>query len=118
MRSTLAKKQRSMQRRLGGWCLLVAVAALVFQAGPLAAEDWPQFRGPNCSGVSLSKKPLPVHFSPTKNVSWMAALADAVSSPAVAGGRVFATAMVGPRDGAQKFLVFAFDALTGQKLWQ
>src|SRR5438309_7297784 len=42
--------------RLGG-VLLFLLPSL------LAAEDWPQFRGPNCSGVSTSKKPLLTEFS-------------------------------------------------------
>src|SRR5262249_897513 len=91
---------------------------LLLFASPLAAEDWPQFRGPNCSGVSTAKKPLPVKFSKSQNVCWMADLGDAVSSPSVADGRVFTTAMLGPREGKQKFVVFAFDAGTGRELWQ
>lgn len=34
------------------WSSLIAVA-----------EDWPQFRGINASGVTMSKKPLPTEFS-------------------------------------------------------
>jgi outer membrane protein assembly factor BamB len=107
----------SDNRQRSGWTLLVAGAALLLEAGPLAAEDWPQFRGPNCSGISTSQR-LPVEFSPTKNVLWSASLGDAVSSPVVAAGRVFSTAMVGPKDGPQKFAVLAFDAASGRKLWQ
>jgi outer membrane protein assembly factor BamB len=66
----------------------------------------------------MSKKPLPVEFSATKNVSWSAVVGDAVSSPTVAAGRVFTTAMIGPRDGPQKFVVSAFDATRGKPLWQ
>jgi outer membrane protein assembly factor BamB len=92
-------------------------AAVALAGGRLAAEDWPQFRGPNCSGVSISKKPLPLHFSRTKNKCWSATLGDGIGSPAVAAGRVFSTAMVGQGTAAQ-MQVFAFDARTGKKLWQ
>lgn len=99
-----------------GWTL--AIAMILNLVGSLAAEDWPQFRGPNCSGISTSKKPLPLEFSATKNVRWSAELGEAVSSPTVADGRVFTTAMIGAKGGEQKFAVFAFDASSGKKLWQ
>lgn len=111
-----AANQRSCRFPLIPRCLLLMTLAAV--PNPVTAEDWPQFRGPNCTGVSTSTKPLPVEFSPTKNVRWSAALGDAASSPTVAAGRVFSTAMVTPKDGEPRFAVFAFDAETGQKLWQ
>jgi outer membrane protein assembly factor BamB len=79
----------------------------------LAAEDWPQFRGPNCSGVSASKRSLPVEFSEKKNVRWSVKLGDGIASPVVAAGRVFTTAMT----AKQKFGVFCFDAAGGKPLW-
>jgi outer membrane protein assembly factor BamB len=97
---------------------LVVVAVLSVTAGPVAAQDWPQFRGPNCTGVSASTKRLPVEFSRTKNIRWSAELGDGISSPAVAGGRVFCTAMSEPRGKEAKLVVFCFDAATGEKLWQ
>jgi outer membrane protein assembly factor BamB len=93
---------------------------MVFLLGSsrLLAEDWPQFRGPNCTGISLSKKALPLEFSDKKNVRWSAELGDGIGSPAVAAGRVFCTAMSGKKAGEEKLLVFAFDVATGKKLWQ
>jgi outer membrane protein assembly factor BamB len=86
--------------------------------GELFAEDWSQFRGPNCTGVSTSKKRLPLEFSSTKNVRWSAELGDGIGSPVVADGRVFSTAMAGDKAGEQKLVVYCFDADTGKKLWQ
>ncbi len=97
-----------------GW----AAALLFLHTGRLAAEDWPQFRGPNCTGVSPSKKSLPTHFSPTKNVRWSAVLGDGIGSPAVAAGRVFSTAMTNPKGKEPKLVVSAFDAVSGKRLWQ
>jgi outer membrane protein assembly factor BamB len=77
------------------------------------AEDWPQFRGPNASGVSPSKK-LPSTFSETENVLWKADPGEGIGSPIVARGRVFTTAMTGPKT----FTVFAHDAATGKPLWK
>jgi len=78
------------------------------------AEDWPQFRGPNCSGISATTKPLPVKFSATDNVRWSAAVGDGVGGAAVAAGRVFVSGMT----GKETVSLFAFDAATGRKLWQ
>jgi outer membrane protein assembly factor BamB len=92
--------------------LLIALVAATAPAIALA-EDWPQFRGPNAGGVSTSKN-LPTTFSETENVLWTADLGDGVGSPVVAGGRVFSTAMTGPKT----FTVFAHDAGTGKRLWK
>lgn len=78
------------------------------------ADDWPQFRGPNCSGVTKSSHPLPASFSETENVRWSAAVGDGIGSPVVADGRVFISGMTGP----QTVSLFAFDVATGKRLWQ
>lgn len=96
---------------LTGWFALLLT-------GALAAEDWPQFRGPNCSGVSLSKHALPERFSTTQNVAWTAELGDGIGSPTIAGGRVFSTAMVGKKPEVRKFVVYCIAAVTGKTLWQ
>ena len=44
---------------------------------------------------------------------WSRPVGEGVSSPIIAGGRVFLTAMTGP----QTFAVLAFDAATGTELW-
>jgi outer membrane protein assembly factor BamB len=82
--------------------------------GIAGAEDWNQFRGPNCSGISTGKLPLPISFSPTENVSWSEKVGDGIGSPVVASGRVFVSGMT----GKQTVSLFAFDLKTGQKLWQ
>jgi hypothetical protein len=56
------------------WTTLLALTLVLLASGQAEAEDWPQFRGVNCSGISLSKKPLPLEFSATKNVRWSAVL--------------------------------------------
>jgi outer membrane protein assembly factor BamB len=81
---------------------------------PLFSEDWPQFRGPNCSGVSSSKLPLPVEFSHEKNVQWSVKLGDGISSPVVANGRLFITAMA----ESNRFSMYCFDAASGQLIWE
>src|SRR5690606_31428834 len=78
------------------------------------AGDWPQFRGPNCSGIAEGAGSLPTEFSSDKNVRWSAELGDGIGSPVVAAGRVFTSAMV----DEQTVGLYAFDAATGRKLWE
>ena len=54
--------------------------------------DWTRFRGPNGSGVSTDKDPLPVNWTATKNLQWKLKLpGPGSSSPIVVGDRVFIT---------------------------
>ena len=96
-----------------------SIAALIIgQSARLSAEDWPQFRGPNCIGISTSKKSLPTTFSTTKNVRWSKVLGDGIGSPVVVAGRVFSTAMADLKGKEPKLVVSAFAADSGEKLWQ
>jgi outer membrane protein assembly factor BamB len=108
------------------------------------AEDWPQFRGPNGSGVSASSG-LPEEFGPNKNVLWKTALPPGHSSPVLTRDRIFVTAYEKTKQqtansrqlsaGVQqyahsraqaspiekenyKLLVIALDRNTGKLLWQ
>jgi outer membrane protein assembly factor BamB len=56
----------------------------------LASALWPQFRGPDGSGVAEGERP-PVHFGPASNVVWSTTLAPGASSPCVAGDLIFLT---------------------------
>lgn len=55
------------------------------------ASEWPQFRGPNSSGVSEEAN-IPVEFGPSRNVVWKTALPPGNSSPSLAGDKIFVTA--------------------------
>lgn len=77
------------------------------------AEDWPQFRGQNGSGIS-SSAPMPAEFSAESKVLWRAKLSDGVAAPVIAKGAVFTTAMVGEQECA----VFCHEAATGKLRWR
>ena len=95
--------------------MIVRIAvAIATSVACVDAEDWPQFRGPNCSGISSSYQPLPTTFSATQNVRWSANLGDGIGSPVVAAGRVFVSGMT----AHETVSLFAFDSATGRKLWQ
>ena len=99
------------QRSLVGLFVAIALCA------PALAEDWPQWRGPNCTGISQGDHPLPTKFSLTENLAWSVELGDSIASPVVADGRVFTTAMEGELPG-NKFIVYGYDAATGKELWK
>ncbi|MEC7566035.1 MAG: PQQ-binding-like beta-propeller repeat protein [Planctomycetota bacterium] len=95
--------------------LVCSLMMLVFVlAIPGQAEDWPQFRGPNCAGISSSKEALAAEFSPTKNVHWSVSLGDGIGCPVVAAGRVFVSSMVDEDTVA----LTGFDVRNGKQLWQ
>src|SRR5436305_15216878 len=58
----------------------------------LFGADWPQFRGPNGSGLCPSCGQLPTVFGPDKNCLWMTGMPVGNSSPFVARHRIFLTA--------------------------
>lgn len=62
----------------------------------LAASEWPQFRGPNASGVSEETK-LPLDFGPDRNVVWKTAVPPGHSSPSVGEDKIFLSAIENER---------------------
>ena len=75
-----------------GVCL--AVAGLSFFASGAAAGNWPQWRGPEGSGIS-NEKNLPAEWTPTKNIKWKTPIdGRAHSSPIVWENRIFLTTAV------------------------
>ena len=75
-------------------------------------NEWPQFRGPNGTGVAEGFA-LPAEFSSTKNLVWKVAVPFARSSPVVTADRVFMTA-----SEADKLITLALDRKTGKVLWR
>src|SRR5260370_22926158 len=72
--------------------IFLVVVALSSPSG--AAENggdlwWPQFRGPNSSGLGCGKPPL--HFGPGQNVQWKTAVWSCSASPVLLAGRLFLT---------------------------
>jgi outer membrane protein assembly factor BamB len=92
-----------------------ATTLLVLSLLPLnliAADHWPQFRGPNGSGVSDSAKP-PTVIAPGTNQLWKVAVPPGASSPCVWGDRIFLTAF----DGG-KLETHCYARRDGKLLWK
>jgi outer membrane protein assembly factor BamB len=93
------------------------LAAMLLEAsaqGAFAAH-WPQFRGPNGSGIAPDDLPAPERFGPEKNVIWRTAVLPGHSSPCIWGDRIFLTAF-DPETARLETL--GLDRRTGKILWR
>ena len=87
--------------------------AVVLDCHIASAADWPQFRGPNASGIGDGKPP--VEFGPNQNLLWKTPVGSGLSSPVIAKGRVFLTDF----DRETKQLsTLCIDQRTGKILWR
>src|SRR5882672_2945827 len=74
---------------------------------------WPQFRGPNSSGLGEGNPP--VNFGPDQNVLWKTPVGPGLSSPIIWEGRIFLTEF----DRTNKRLAtLCIDRRTGRILWR
>lgn len=97
--------------------VLAAAAGLTDQPAPTPGPDalWPQFRGPNGSGVAPDGTTLPERFGPAEHLVWKTPLPAGHSSPCVWGDRIFLTGF----DRADKKLeTLALDRRTGAVVWR
>ena len=119
--------------------VLLLAGARLSVAAPAGGDDaWPSFRGPRASGVADGQA-LPERWSGVDgtNIRWRTPIPGlAHSSPIVRGGRVFLTSAISDspdatfRPGlygagtastdrsAQRWVVYAVDAATGEVLWE
>jgi outer membrane protein assembly factor BamB len=95
-------------------CLFAVVFSQVVWGAPAATAradegSWPQFRGPDATGVVAGHSGLPSKWSASENVRWKREIAGrGWSSPVVHGSRVFLTTVVseGEVEAAKKGLYF------------
>lgn len=92
-----------------GLCALGLAVPVVLAAD---APVWPQFRGPNGSGVADTQKP-PVEFGPEKNVKFKVPVPAGASSPVISGDKLFLTAF----DGGKLYTI-AYSTADGKELWR
>lgn len=73
--------------RWGGWLVVVGVCV----GSAIAADEWPQFRGPGGQGHSTATG-LPVTWSETEHIAWKTPIAGAGwSSPVISGDQIWMT---------------------------
>jgi outer membrane protein assembly factor BamB len=116
--------------------LLVSVGALSFALLTCRAENWPQYRGPQASGLDDSA-PAPVtwNLETGENVRWQTPIPGlAHAAPIVWGDRVYVATAVAPGEpdlkvglygdiwaandqGSQQWRLLALDVATGKIVW-
>jgi len=93
--------------------ILMTVALGFVSSVALAGNpDWPQFRGPNGSGVAVGARP-PTTFGPDQNVKWKVPVPSGASSPVIVGDKLFLTAF---DDG--KLFTIGYSTANGRELWR
>jgi outer membrane protein assembly factor BamB len=90
------------------------LAVIVGMAGAANGAEswWPQFRGPNGSGVAESAMP-PVEFGPGTNQIWKTSVPSGASSPCVWRDRIFLTSF--ENGGVQ---TLCYNRSNGALLWK
>lgn len=107
---------RSINMKPAKWVvfLVIFVVTNSSRAGESGGEvSWPQFRGPNASGIGRGKPP--VHFGPDRNVQWKTAVGSGLSSPIIWAERIFLTEF---GQASQKLATVCMDRRTGKVLWR
>lgn len=100
-----------LHRQVGA--LITAIVAL---SQSVAADDWPQFRGPGAAGVAEIALPADWSVETGENVAWeVDTPARGVSCPIVVGGKVILTCSGGL--DRTRLHVVAYDSQTGRQLW-
>jgi len=91
--------------------LAFASAALLSISAP--AADWPQWRGPDGTGVSPEKQ-LPIIWHEGRSIIWKCPLPEwGTSTPAIWGNAIFVTS----HTGDNKLLLLRIDKKTGKIVW-
>jgi outer membrane protein assembly factor BamB len=111
------------------------VVTIAFAGIALSAADadryWPQWRGPEGTGVSRSAKP-PIEWSETKNIRWKKAIPGrGAGTPVIWGEQIFLSSAVpvgaseaeahaarGKAPGLHKYVVMAIDRKDGRVAWE
>jgi len=115
--NSLGHGPNSLPAKVLGFAILIVALVIVPTVVVLAANadqlPWPQFRGPDATGIGDGKPP--VEFAPNKNVVWKTPIESGLSSPVIARGRVFLTEF--DRTTIQ-LSTLCIDQKTGRILWR
>lgn len=118
--------------------LIAVLTAVCWSSATGAEHSWPRFRGPSADGVAPDHRGLPITWTTTKNVNWVADVPGwGWSCPVVCDDRVFLTAVIAdqptrvpskgmylgegvrePAQGIHRWMVYCFDLDTGEMLWK
>ncbi len=76
---------------------------------------WPNFRGPNCSGVADADQNPPILFGATKNVLWKTNLPAGHSSPCIWKDNIFIT---GYNEQGKQLKIYCINRKDGTIRWE
>lgn len=103
-----------MQSRIGTRQLCFVVTALALCATLLVGADWPQWRGPERTGISTEKGLLQDWPKEGPRLLWqLTDIGDGYATPSISGGRVYLLSNRGMDDE----FVQALSASDGKVLW-
>ena len=88
------------------------LVAIIVHSVATAADNWPQFRGPDASAVATNSK-VPIEFGPKKNLKWKTPLSLGHSSPCIWGDRIFLTGL-----DQGKLETICLDRVSGRIIWR
>jgi outer membrane protein assembly factor BamB len=91
--------------------LLPLLLCSVFLSATAAAQDWPQWRGPN-RDAKVSGAVIPATWPKTLKEQWKVTVGTGHASPVVANGKIYVFA----RQGEEEVLL-CLDAGTGKEIW-
>jgi outer membrane protein assembly factor BamB len=93
---------------------LITLAAFCLLLSPAAAGNWPQWRGPEGTGVSQEKE-VPIVWHEGRGIVWKCPLPEwGTSTPAIWGDAIFVTS----HTAENKLLLMRIDKKTGKLVWQ
>src|SRR5262245_22474491 len=96
--------------------LILPAAALALALGTASAADWPQFRGPDRSGLSKETGLLKAFPEGGPKLLWTFEQGGVgYSGPAIVGDRLYCA---GANEDADKEFVFCLDVKSGKELWR
>lgn len=97
--------------------LLSTLAVALIALTAHAADEWPQFRGPDGQGHSDAKN-VPIEWSDTQHVAWKTEIpGKGWSSPVLSKGKLYLTTALGDKGGDVTLSALCVDAKDGRILW-
>jgi outer membrane protein assembly factor BamB len=114
MFSPCSRRAAVAARTAGGAVLLVVLVAFCPEP-PAAADDWPQWRGPERDGVWRETGLIDTFAGPTLDTKWSAPIGAGYCGPTVSDGRVVVMDRLTDPEEVER--VLCFDAESGRPLW-
>lgn len=98
--------------------VLFSLLLLTLHLRPSAADDWPQWRGPQRDGIWRESGVVDSFSSDQLSHKWSVEIGPGYSGPTVADGRVFITDRGPGQDAGSHERVLCFEEASGRKLWE